>query len=142
MPQTLVPSDNWFWGCLHSNFSTLDNNSKYIDIGTKDSTSLVSTLTANSTRTVSICLTAYAGNLTSNFTFDIFNLFTNLHLTTERKAAYNSTFAIGGASCSADSFVIAESAVLRMNICGEKPAHRQYAARYLQPLPSNRTTIN
>ena len=86
MPQTLVPSDNWFWACLHSNLSTLVNKSKYIDIGTKDSTSLVSALTANNTRTDSICLTAYAGNLTSNFTFDIFK---NLYLTTERKAAYN-----------------------------------------------------
>jgi hypothetical protein len=35
--------------------------------------------------------------------------------------AHNSTFAIGGVSCSTDSFVVAESSVLRMNICGEKP---------------------
>lgn len=89
MPQILVPSDSWFWVCLHSKFSTLDNNSKYIDIGTNDSTSFVSAFTANNTRTVSICFTAYAGNLTSNFTFDIFTLFKNLQLTTERKAAYN-----------------------------------------------------
>ncbi|MBL0294142.1 MAG: hypothetical protein IPQ04_07710 [Saprospiraceae bacterium] len=44
--------------------------------------------------------------------------------------AYNSTFAIGGVSCSADSFVVAESFVLRINICGEKPAHRKSAKRY------------
>lgn len=31
---------------------------------------------------------------------------------TERKAAGNSTFAIGEVSCSADSFVVAESFVL------------------------------
>ncbi len=43
---------------------------------------------------------------------------------------YNSTFAIGGVSCSADSFVVTESSVLRMNICGEKPAHRKSANRY------------
>jgi hypothetical protein len=45
------------------------------------------------------------------------------------KAAANSTFAIGGVSCSADSFVVAESLVLRMNICGKKPAHRKSAKR-------------
>jgi hypothetical protein len=41
----------------------------------------------------------------------------------------NSTFAIGGVLCSADSFVVAESSVLRMNIWGEKPAHRKSAKR-------------
>ncbi len=41
----------------------------------------------------------------------------------------NSTFAIGGVSCSADSLVVAESSVLRMNICAEKPAHRKSAKR-------------
>jgi hypothetical protein len=48
------------------------------------------------------------------------------------KTAYNSTFAIGGVSCSADSFVVAESSVLRINICAEKPAHRKSANRYAQ----------
>ena len=43
---------------------------------------------------------------------------------------HNSTFAIGGVSCSADSFVVAESSVLRTNFCAEKPAHRQSAKRY------------
>jgi len=57
--------------------------------------------------------------------------------------AHNSTFAIGGVSCSADppsfhygragSFVVKESAVLRMNICAEKPAHRKSAERYRKP---------
>lgn len=37
--------------------------------------------------------------------------------------AGNSRFAIGGVSFSADSFVVTESTVFRMNICGEKPAH-------------------
>ncbi len=45
--------------------------------------------------------------------------------------AHNSTFAIGGVSCSADSFVVAESSVLRNNICGKKPAHRKSANRWL-----------
>jgi hypothetical protein len=50
---------------------------------------------------------------------------------TETPAA-NSTFAIGGVSCSADSFVVAESFVLRINISGKNPAHRKSAKRYLQ----------
>ena len=47
----------------------------------------------------------------------------------EKKPAPNSTFAIGGVSFSADSFVVAESSVLRINICGKKPAHRKSANR-------------
>ena len=46
-----------------------------------------------------------------------------------KRAAYNSTFAIGGVSCSADTFVVAESSVLRINICADKPAHRKSAER-------------
>lgn len=49
-----------------------------------------------------------------------------------RTAAANSTFAIGVVSCSADSFVVTESSVLRSNICAEKPAHRKSANRYQQ----------
>ncbi|MEN9599722.1 MAG: hypothetical protein RL596_2041 [Bacteroidota bacterium] len=45
------------------------------------------------------------------------------------KPAGNSTFAIGGVSRSADSLVVAESFVLRMNVCAEKPAHRKSAKR-------------
>ncbi len=49
----------------------------------------------------------------------------------DRKAhTPNSTFAIGGVSCSADSLVVAESFVLRINICGKNPAHRKSANRY------------
>ncbi len=33
----------------------------------------------------------------------------------------NSTFAIGGVSCSADTFVVIESLVLRINICLKSP---------------------
>ena len=51
-------------------------------------------------------------------------------LRTDRRAATNSTFAIGGVSCTADSFVVAESSVLRISICAEKPAHRKSAKRY------------
>jgi hypothetical protein len=45
----------------------------------------------------------------------------------ESSTAGNSTFAIGGVSCSADSFVVAESSVLRINIRGKNPAHRKSA---------------
>ncbi|MFY7937337.1 MAG: hypothetical protein ACOVOQ_08165 [Flavobacterium sp.] len=48
---------------------------------------------------------------------------------TESRTA-NSTFAIGGVSCSADSLVVAESFVLRINICGKNPAHRKSAKRW------------
>ena len=51
----------------------------------------------------------------------------------DRKArTANSTFAIGGASCSATSFVVVESFVLPINISGKKPAHRNSANRYSQ----------
>jgi len=42
---------------------------------------------------------------------------------------HNSTFAIGGVSFSADSFVVKGSIELRINICGKKPAHRKSAKR-------------
>jgi hypothetical protein len=48
-------------------------------------------------------------------------------------AAANSTLAIGGVSSPLDSFVVAESSVLRTNFCAENPAHRQSAKRYSQP---------
>ena len=49
----------------------------------------------------------------------------------EKERTANSTFAIGGVSCSADSLVVAESFVLRINISGKNPAHRKSAKRYL-----------
>lgn len=47
----------------------------------------------------------------------------------EEPHAGNSTLAIGGGSSPLDSFVVAESSVLRTNSCAEKPAHRQSANR-------------
>ena len=44
--------------------------------------------------------------------------------------AHNSTLAIGGVSSPLDSFVIAESSVLRTNFCAQKPAYWQSANRY------------
>jgi hypothetical protein len=46
-----------------------------------------------------------------------------------RTPAYNSTLAIGGVPSPLDSFEVAESSVLRINLCAEKPAHRQSAKR-------------
>jgi len=48
----------------------------------------------------------------------------------ENTATHNSTLAIGGVSSPLDSFVVAESSVLRVNFCAEKHAHRQSAKRY------------
>jgi len=47
-----------------------------------------------------------------------------------RSTGYNSTFAIGGVSCSADTFVVAESFVLRIKFSDKNPAHRKSAKRY------------
>ena len=51
---------------------------------------------------------------------------------TNSTAAANSTFAIGGVSCSADSLEVAESFLHRINICGKNPAQRKSANRYAQ----------
>jgi NADP-dependent 3-hydroxy acid dehydrogenase YdfG len=50
----------------------------------------------------------------------------------ERSPAGNSTYPKGGVSCSADSFVQAESSVLRMKFRGKSPALRVAAKRYKQ----------
>jgi len=50
----------------------------------------------------------------------------------QESRTHNSTFAIGGVSYSADSFVVAESSVLRINICAKNPAHLKSANRYSQ----------
>jgi hypothetical protein len=52
------------------------------------------------------------------------------HTIVDRKArTANSTLAIGGVSSPLDSLVVAESSVLRIYFCAEKPAHRQSAKR-------------
>ncbi len=45
---------------------------------------------------------------------------------------HNSTLAIGGVPSPFDSFVVAESSVLRTYLCAKKTAHRQSAKRYAQ----------
>jgi hypothetical protein len=50
----------------------------------------------------------------------------------ENKPSANSIFAIGGVTCFYETFVVKESAVLRVNICAEKPAQHKGAHRYGQ----------
>ena len=52
----------------------------------------------------------------------------------EKTRTHNSTFAIRGVSCSEDSFMVAESLVLRINICGENRHLRVAANRCMKPL--------
>ncbi|MFN4915373.1 MAG: hypothetical protein ACK5FT_08655 [Sphingomonadales bacterium] len=52
---------------------------------------------------------------------------------TDRTPACNSTYPKGGVSCSKDCFVINQSLVLLINICGKNPALRVAANRYLTP---------
>jgi hypothetical protein len=52
---------------------------------------------------------------------------------TERRAAGNSTYKKLAVQCSADSFVVNQSLVLRINICGKKRQLRVAANRYRQP---------
>ena len=54
----------------------------------------------------------------------------------------DSTFAIGGVSYSADSFVVTENFVLRMNICGKNTAHRKSAKRWWQLFKNISSTVN
>jgi len=51
--------------------------------------------------------------------------------TNDRKESrtHNSTYPKGGVSCSAETFVQAESSVLRMKFCGKNPALRVAANR-------------
>jgi len=49
-----------------------------------------------------------------------------------RSTTANSTYPKGGVSCFADSFVVAESSVLRMKFSGKNPALRLAANRYGQ----------
>jgi len=51
-------------------------------------------------------------------------------MTTERTPAHNSTYPKGGVLCSKDTFVQAESSVLRMKFSGKNPALRVAAKRY------------
>jgi hypothetical protein len=56
----------------------------------------------------------------------LFNLLTRI------KPAHNSGLAKVAVQCSADSFVVNQSLVLRINICGKNRHLRQAAKRYAQ----------
>ncbi len=58
-------------------------------------------------------------------------IFETYRLTDGRKESRtdNSTYPKGGVSCSKDRFVVAETFVLLINICGESPALRVAAKR-------------
>ncbi len=47
------------------------------------------------------------------------------------KPAHNSTYPKGGVSCSKDSFVVQQTFVLRMNICGKNRQLLLAANRYV-----------
>ena len=64
------------------------------------------------------------------------------YLLPDRRAADNSGLAKVAVQCSADSFVVNQKLVLRINICGENRHLRQAANRYLQPLKNDSATIN
>jgi len=51
----------------------------------------------------------------------------------QRKTPYNSTYKKLAAQCSADTFVVNQTFVLRMNICGENRQLLVAAKRYKQP---------
>jgi hypothetical protein len=48
----------------------------------------------------------------------------------KKQRRHNSILAIDGIPSPLDSFVVAESFVLRIKFSGKKPAHRQSANRY------------
>jgi hypothetical protein len=56
-----------------------------------------------------------------------------MKLTTEKESRpHNSTYPKGGVLCSKDRFVVNETLVLLIYICGESPALRVAAKRYGQ----------
>ncbi|WP_234111779.1 hypothetical protein [Chryseobacterium sp. R2A-55] len=62
-------------------------------------------------------------------------------MTTENRTD-NIVLALGGLNGFVSTEVQNSTFVLRIKFSAKNPAHRQYAARYLQPLPSDRTTNN
>lgn len=56
------------------------------------------------------------------------------NITDRIKTVYNSTFAIGEVSYSADSLLVAQNFVFRISISGKNPAHRKSLKRYLPQL--------
>jgi hypothetical protein len=54
-------------------------------------------------------------------------------LTTERSTTGNTGLAKVAVQCSADTFVVKQTLILRISICGEKRHLRQARKRYVQP---------
>lgn len=54
-------------------------------------------------------------------------------MTTERRTADNTGLAKVAVQCSADTFVVNQSLVLRISICGENRHLRQARKRYASP---------
>jgi hypothetical protein len=50
----------------------------------------------------------------------------------KEERTHNSTYPKGGVSCSKDSFVVNRTLVFQIKFCGEIPALRVAAKRYLQ----------
>ncbi len=50
----------------------------------------------------------------------------------QKTTTANSGLAKGGVSCFVETFVVYQTFLLRMNICGKNPALRQAANRYRQ----------
>ena len=55
------------------------------------------------------------------------------------KTTYNSTYKKLAVQCSADTFLVAESFVLRINICGRNRQLLVAAKRYVQPYGDSAT---
>jgi hypothetical protein len=51
--------------------------------------------------------------------------------TTDNKSGYNSTYPKGGVSCSKDSLMVNQTLVFQIKFCGESPALRVAANRYV-----------
>ena len=59
---------------------------------------------------------------------------------TEIRAAHNTGLAKVAVQCSADTFVVNQSLVLRINICGENRHLRQARNRYASPNDDRKQT--
>ena len=74
-------------------------------------------------------------------TSDIWNSVTDYLRRGNKKTAYNSGLAKVAVQCSADTFVVNQTLVIRINICGKSRHLRQAAKRYKQTLPQNKQHV-
>jgi uncharacterized protein YybS (DUF2232 family) len=59
-----------------------------------------------------------------------------------RMASANSTFAVCGVQCSADTFLVNYNFVLRIKFCAINPAYRKSANSYKQPKKTGTLNMN